>query len=94
MKETTVEKRLREKTEKAGGKAWKWVSPGTVGVPDRILLLPGGRIVFVETKAPGRRPDPIQAYRIRQLQSLGFQVEVMDSKEEVDYFFEESSHGV
>jgi hypothetical protein len=89
MRETAVEKRLKTKIERMGGQAWKWVSPGTRGVPDRIIFLPGGRTVFIELKAPGKKPDPIQEYRIRQLRDLGQRVEVLDSLEAVDRFIEE-----
>ena len=89
MRETAVEKRLKTKVERMGGQAWKWVSPGARGVPDRIIFLPGGRTVFIELKAPGKKPDPIQEYRIRQLRDLGQRVEVLDSLEAVDRFIEE-----
>ena len=94
MRENTIERRLRIKTESAGGRAWKWVSPGTLGVPDRIVLFPGGRAFFVETKAPGKKPDPIQEHRLGQLQALGFQTRVLDSLEAVDRFIEEATDGI
>jgi hypothetical protein len=63
-------------------------------VPDRIIFLPGGRTVFIELKAPGKKPDPIQEYRIRQLRDLGQRVEVLDSLEAVDRFIEEARNGI
>lgn len=82
MRETLVENKLIGSVKKKGGLCWKFVSPGTNGVPDRVCLFPDGRIVFVETKAPGGKPEPIQEYRHQQLRDLGFEVRVIDSKEE------------
>lgn len=53
MYESTFERKLCEYIKSLGGKAYKWVSPGTRGVPDRIAILPGGRIIFIEVKRPG-----------------------------------------
>ena len=84
MRETNVEKRLRSRVCGLGGLAPKWVSPGNNGVPDRILLFPGGRVIFCETKAPGKKLEPLQEYRKKQLESLGFTVWVADTPEAVD----------
>ncbi|QAA31232.1 VRR-NUC domain-containing protein [Clostridium manihotivorum] len=86
MNESTIEKRLKKEIELIGGKALKFVSPGVSGVPDRIVLLPHGRIVFVELKAPGEKPRKIQEYRARELRDLGFEVKVIDSIEKVKEF--------
>lgn len=83
MEENKIEKYLKLQVEKLGGKAFKFVSPGVVGVPDRLVLLPGGRILFVELKAPGKKPRPIQVRVIEKIRSLGFRVEIIDSKERV-----------
>ncbi|ABS41879.1 VRR-NUC domain-containing protein [Clostridium botulinum] len=88
MEESRIEKRLKKEIEKLGGKALKFVSPGVSGVPDRIVLLPEGRIIFVELKAPGKKPRPIQKYRIKELRSLGFRVEIIDSIERINNFVE------
>ena len=64
-----------------GGLALKFVSPGFSGVPDRLVLLPGGKMVFVEMKAPGKEPTSLQRLRHGQLRDLGFRVYVADSKE-------------
>ena len=74
MREATMEARLRRAVERAGGRCLKWVSPGTTGVPDRIILMPGGRIYFAETKAPGEHERARQEYVQRQLRALGFTV--------------------
>lgn len=78
MLESKVESALREETKRRGGVALKFVSPGMNGVPDRIVLLPGGRMAFVELKAPGKTLRPLQLKRKRQLERLGFSVYVVD----------------
>ena len=89
MEENRVERRLKTQVEKIGGKALKFISPGVTGVPDRIVLLPGGRIIFVELKAPGKNLRKIQEYRAKELRKLGFQVECLDTVEKVDLFIKE-----
>ena len=72
--EKDIERKLREMVEKHGGQCLKWVCPGRAGVPDRIVLLPGGRIVFIELKRPkGGKLSRLQEYWGRKLQSLGFE---------------------
>jgi len=85
--ERDIERRLVNQAKKMGGQALKWVSPGQAGVPDRIVLLPGGRVVFVELKAPGKKLAPLQERVIERLRGLGFDVRVIDSKEGVDALF-------
>ena len=84
MLEKDVEKELVRKTEESGGMAWKFVSPGKSGVPDRIILLPNGKIGFVELKAPGEKMRPLQIKRKEQLEKLGFMVFMVDAKERID----------
>ena len=67
--------------------AAKWVSPGMAGVPDRIVFLPGGRIIFVELKRPGEKPTPLQNRIIEMLRELGADVRVVDSMEKADEIF-------
>lgn len=74
MKESAIETRLRKAVERAGGRCLKWVSPGHTGVPDRIILMPGGRVYFAETKAPGEKERARQEYVQRKLRELGFNV--------------------
>ena len=69
-----IETRLRKAVERAGGRCVKWVSPGHTGVPDRIILMPGGRAFFAETKAPGKTERARQEYVQRKLRELGFTV--------------------
>ncbi|EMX1451953.1 VRR-NUC domain-containing protein [Escherichia coli] len=79
-RESLIEKHLVAEVKKAGGVAFKFVSPGRRSVPDRIVLLPGGRIVFVECKSPGKPPRPDQLRTHERLRKLGFTVVVLDSK--------------
>ena len=90
LRESDIEAYLREKVKSVlHGKAYKWVSPGNNGVPDRMVCLPGGRVVFAELKAHGKQPRPDQVAKHRELRALGFRVEVLDSKVAVDAFIEE-----
>ena len=81
--EKRVEKIFTDAVKKMGGMAVKFTSPGLDGVPDRIVLLPGRKIAFVELKAPGKKPRPLQIKRMRQLKSLGFPVYVVDRVEQI-----------
>ena len=83
MRESVIEKKLRTEAKKHNGIAAKFVSPGLSGVPDRLLLLPGGKCTFVELKSPGKRLRPLQEKRKRQLESLGFQVYCIDDIEQI-----------
>lgn len=94
MQESSLERQLKRQVEKLGGKALKFVSPGMVGVPDRLVLLPGGRAVFVEMKAPGETLKPIQEKRKRDLEYLGFEVYMLDSPESIAAFIRRSFDGV
>ncbi|BFH10594.1 VRR-NUC domain-containing protein [Paenibacillus melissococcoides] len=89
MRERDIEKYLREKVKAAGGRAYKFVSPGNSGVPDRIVILPGGRIVFVELKAPGRKPTALQLVQHKHFRALGCDVRIVDSIAQVDGLLQE-----
>lgn len=80
IREVKVEQALRKAAEKAGGRAFKFVSPGAVGVPDRIVVLPGGITGFVEVKAPGEKPRPVQRAVLRKLYRMGARVAVVDNE--------------
>lgn len=86
MREKDIETYLRDQVKKAGGKAYKFESPGNDGVPDRIVIFPSNRIYFVELKAPGKKPRPLQIKQMRDLESFGCEVFVLDSKEAVNEF--------
>lgn len=75
--------------KKIDGMALKFTSPGMGGVPDRLILLPKGKVFFVELKAPGKDLRPIQIKRKKQLESLGFKVYVIDSYEKIDLFLQD-----
>lgn len=89
MLERMIESRLRQEAKKRGGMALKFVSPGMNGVPDRIVLMPGGRMAFVELKAPGKMPGALQEKRISQLRKLGFRVYVLDGIERIGGILDE-----
>lgn len=78
MNERTIEHQLKKAVEACGGLCWKLVCPGTSGVPDRICLM-DSRAVFVELKAAGKQPRPIQQRRMNQLREQGFTALVVDS---------------
>ena len=89
IRERDIEKYLRDEIRKTGGKAYKFVSPGNNGVPDRIVILPGGKIVFVELKTLGNKPTALQAAQISKIRALGCEVHVIDSKLGVDGLIQE-----
>ena len=83
MKEKQIEQKLVRAVKNMGGIAPKFVSPGFDGTPDRIVLLPGGHIGFVEVKAPGEKPRPLQLSRHGLLRRLGFKVYVLDDEQQI-----------
>ena len=83
MLEKQIENKLTKSVKKAGGIALKFVSPSFAGMPDRLVLLPDGVCAFVELKAPGKAPRPLQVSRHKMLRSLGFKVYVIDSVEQI-----------
>ena len=91
MREATLEKKLKRRIEDQGGKCLKWVSPGYTGVPDRIVLLPAGRILFVEVKRPGTKDGrtPRQKRVASILEDLGFTVIRMSSMEDIEPYLRE-----
>ena len=81
--EKQIELKLVTETRKKGGLAVKFVSPGYAGMPDRLVLLPNGKLAFVEVKAPGKKPRVLQVKRHERLRELGFWVFVLDTPEDV-----------
>lgn len=92
--EKQIENYLREQVKKMGGKAYKFVSPGNAGVPDRIVVLPGGRVIFVELKSPEGRLTVLQQAALGHLRRMGCDAYAVYSKHEVDLVLKESSHEV
>ena len=92
MREKHIEKELAARTRAMGGIAPKFTSPGFDGMPDRLVLLPRGRMGFVELKASGRIPRPLQLARHRLLRRLGFKVYVIDEINQIDSVLEEIDH--
>lgn len=89
MKEKEIEKRLTSGVKNLGGKAYKWVSPGNNGVPDRIVILPGRAPIFVELKTESGSLTALQKVQIRRLRDLGQDVRVLYGWEQVELFLEE-----
>lgn len=86
MREREIEEYLRLGVKRLGGIAFKFTSPGNAGVPDRIVIMPGNRIYFIELKRSGGEARPLQKMQINRLKALGCSVSVIDSKEGVDKF--------
>ena len=87
--ESQIEKALVARVKKHGGCAMKFVSPGMTGVPDRLVLMPGGRIWFVELKAPGRKLSPKQVKMAKWMENFGHKVWVIDNQEKITVFLQE-----
>ncbi|GIN37813.1 PDDEXK family nuclease [Heyndrickxia oleronia] len=86
MRERDIENYLRDQVKKIKGRAYKFESPGNAGVPDRLVILPGGKVYFIELKAPGKKSRPLQVTQQRKIASLGCTVLEIDSLEKVDDF--------
>lgn len=89
MLESKIENKLKIEVKKRGGMALKFVSPGLAGVPDRIVLMPKGKVAFVELKAPGKKMRVLQLKRKKQLETLDFKVYLIDSLKAVNDFIQE-----
>lgn len=89
MREKQIEQKLVQSVRKSGGMCLKFVSPNFDGMPDRLILLPGGKIAFAELKAPGKKPRPLQLARHKSLMKLGFRVYIIDSVEQIGAILDE-----
>lgn len=89
MREKQIEQRLVKAVKARGGLCPKLVSPGTDGMPDRMVLLPDSHMGFVEVKAPGEKPRPLQQRRHEQLRELGYKVSVLDDSEQIPTILDE-----
>nr|DAM80935.1 MAG TPA: Nuclease [Caudoviricetes sp.] len=92
MREKEIEHHLVMETRKAGGMAVKLVSPSFSGMPDRLVLLGDGKMGFVEVKAPGQKPRPLQLKRHAMLRRLGCQVFVLDDMEDIPVILKAIAH--
>lgn len=89
MREKIIEQHLVKAVKNSGGIAPKLVCPGFDGMPDRLVLLPRGKIGFVEVKAPGKEPRPLQVARHGLLRRLGFKVYVLDDPDQIGGILDE-----
>ena len=89
MREREIERKLVSAVKSRGGICPKFVSPGFDGMPDRVVLLPHGKLGFVEVKRPGEQPRPLQTARHRLLRKLGFLVCVLDGEEQIGGMIDE-----
>jgi hypothetical protein len=88
MRERTIEQKLVAEVKKLGGICPKFISPGFDGMPDRLVLLPRGKMGFVEVKRKGIKPRPLQIARHRLLEGLGFKVFILDDEKEIHKIIE------
>ncbi len=93
MTEKQLERKLVSAVKAAGGIAPKFTSPGLDGMPDRLILLPGGKTAFVEVKATGCKPRPLQVSRHGMLRRLGFKVFVLDDAQQINDILEDLQNG-
>jgi len=89
MAEAYIESRLRDAVKRLGGLAIKLYAYSFTGLPDRLILMPGGKIAFVETKFSEKKPRPRQLAVHRQLEKLGFRVFVVRTNEDLKLFIDE-----
>lgn len=89
MLEKDIEKSLVKAVKNKGGLCIKFTSIGFDGVPDRLVLLPGKKMAFVELKAPGRKPRALQKRRMKQIGALGFNCFVLDNIDGIENLIKE-----
>lgn len=89
MREKEIEQKLVAAVKQKGGLALKLISPSLSGIPDRLILMTGGRLAFVELKAPNKKPRPLQLKRIEQLKKLGFRVFIIDVPQQIGVIIDE-----
>lgn len=88
MKESELERIFVNEVRREGGEAYKWVSPGNTGVPDRIVVFPGGGVYFVELKTQRGTVRPIQWKQLNRLKGFGLKVDVVKGGDGMVDFFE------
>ncbi len=87
--EKNLERKLANKIEALGGWTLKLLSTHIKGLPDRLCLLPGGRVFFAEIKTTKKKPEKLQGIIHKKLRSLGFEVYVVDSSKIIDNIIEQ-----
>lgn len=92
MLEKQIERKLAEEVKKLNGMCLKQTS--LAGIPDRLVLMPGGKMAFVELKAPGEKPRKLQQVRIKQLRKMGFMCFVVDGLEMISNVLDSIKGGV
>ena len=92
LSESQLEENLCRRIKKLGGMALKFMSPGRAGVPDRIILMPGGKIYFVEMKSSNGPVNPIQEYVFEKFEELGFKVHILNSEQTIENFIQKIYH--
>ena len=88
MNEKLIERKLREAVSQMGGEAIKFYSAYNTGVPDRLVLMPGGKVSFVELKSTGKKPTKLQSACHAKLRKLGFEVSVIDTQTGLDEYLQ------
>jgi len=91
LEQSTLEHRLVQEVERLGGMAPRWASPGDREVSDRIVILPGGRTIYVVMKIPGKKFDKAQLRWVKRLLGSGRKHYIIDSHEGIDRFISEVS---
>lgn len=89
LRESDIEKYMVYRVKEKGGMAIKFISPSMIGIPDRLILMPKGKIAFVELKSKGKKPRPLQVKRIDDLKKLGFKCYVIDDKSQIGGMIDE-----
>ena len=87
MRERDIEAALVNEVRKHGGRAYKFVSPGNDGVPDRLVVMPGGVVIFVELKSDTGRLGPQQKVQLKRLEEMGQDVRVVKGPDGLQMFF-------
>lgn len=93
MLEKKIEEKLKDEVKKAGGRAYKFVSPGNTGVPDRMIVMPNGCVGFVEVKQKGKVPTKLQDLQIRRLKEFGCYVAVLDDIQDIPKIIQDIQRG-
>lgn len=89
MLEKHIEQKFKKAVEATGGICLKLDPTTMVGIPDRLAILPGNHIAFIELKAPGKQPRPIQVHRHNQLRAIGCMIRTLDNPDDIERLIHE-----